>query len=465
MKISSKKSDRQIPALSRRDFLKGAAAAPLLLAATSQGASAAESKLTAGISRKHARIVIVGGGTGGIDAAARLRRAAPNAVITVIAPNAIHLYQSGQIFVAAGLYTQADNRKKTLELIPDNVKWMQDRVTAFDPDHNSVETEKNGKIPYDLLVVATGVEHDFASIEGLSTDHLGRDGIASVYFNDATTGKAAGGEQTRQWFAAIADAAQSGKQHLLLTIPKGDVKAENASLDILMLGMDLFRGKGRGGGSDISKNLSITLAVGNDHLIASKSFDEAVRAILAKEKNVTILYNTELTAIDPNGKKATFETAGGTKELPYDFVHIAPPIRTAEALRTSKLAVAEGERRGFVEVDPVTLRHKRYPNVFALGDAAALPAKSGAATRDMAIVIQDNVANALEGRKLDTHYTGYTAAPVKTRYGREMLIEYDRKGAAPTFPLDPTVPRWAWWELDLHLIRWSYFELMMRGLL
>ncbi len=464
MKISSKKTLKD-SSLSRRDFLKGAATAPLLGLVASQSADAAESKLTASISNKAAKIIIVGAGTGGIDAAARLRRAAPKAKITVVAPNGVHLYQSGQVFVAAGLYTQADNRRDTSELIPDGVEWLQDRVTAFDPDNNSVITEKRGKISYDVLVVAMGAEHDFASIEGLKIDDFGRNGIASVYLNDIDSGKVAGGEQVRQWFEQIAQAAQEKEQTILFTIPKGDVKAENATLDILMLGMDILRGKGPGQGPDVSDRVSVTLSVGNDHIIASNAFDSTVRKILQKEKRLQIIFDSHLSRVDPTKKTVTLQGKNGERSLRYDFLHIAPPIKAPDPVASSKLALAEGVRKGFVEVDPVTLQHKRYPNVFALGDVAALPAKSGAATRDMAIVIQDNVANALEGRKLSTRYTGYTAAPFKTRFGREMLIEYDRKGPSPTFPLDPTVPRWIWWEVDLHLLRWVYFDLIMHGML
>ncbi|ADV46218.1 NAD(P)/FAD-dependent oxidoreductase [Nitratifractor salsuginis] len=467
MKISSKNflKKKVLVDLSRRDFLKGGAALPLLALGASQSASAAESKLTAGISKKHAQIVIVGAGSGGIDAAARLRRAAPNAEITVIAPNTIHLYQSGQIFVAAGLYTQTDNRKNSSDLIPDKVKWIQDLVTQIDPKNHQVQTEKNGAVKYDVLVVATGAVHDFSAIEGLKTEAFGQSGLASVYLNDTLKGEAVGGEQTRQWLSQIAEAARTSRQQVLFSIPEGDVKAQNASLDVLLLGLDIFRGKGPGGGADVYDNVAITVAVGNEYLIDSKPFDRVLRKLLAKEKNLTLRFGTRLSAVDTQAQKATLTGAKETEELKYDFLHVAPSLKAPEAVAQSELALKEGARKGFVEVDPVTLQHKRYPNVFALGDVAALPAKSGAATRDMAIVIQDNVANYLEGRRLGTRYTGYTAVPVKTRYGREMLIEYDRKGPNPTFPLDPNVPRWIWWEMDLHLIRWAYFELMMRGLL
>ena len=448
----------------RREFLKGLGALPLLGLAAPGGAEAAESKLTAGISRKEAEILIVGGGMGGIDAAARLRRAAPKAKITLVTPNDVHIYQPGQIFVAAGLGSQSENRRATSELTADGVTWIKDRVVDFEPEENRVVTEGKKTLEYDILVVAMGVVHDFGALDGVE-EALAKGTAASVYLNDPLKGQATGGERTREWFEKIAHAAASSKQRVLFCVPSGPVKAINATLDMLMLGNDMFAGRGPGRMPDVRHNVEITLAVGNERIVPSKPFDEAVRKILKKAGNVKVLTGCDIAGIDESAKTATFSTEEGETELGYDFIHIAPPIRSPEAVAESDLAVLGGEYEGFLEVDPITLRHKRYDNVFGLGDVTALPAKSGGATRDMAIVIQDNVANALENRPLETKYTGYNVAPVKTRYGREMLIEYDRRGPAPTFPLDPTVPRRIWWELDLRLMRWSYFHLMMHGLL
>jgi len=87
--------------MSRRDALKvmGLTGGAAMMMGAPTSAQAGPS------SDKKAKIVIVGGGAGGIMAAARLRRAATNAEITIIAPNDIHLYQPGQVFMAAGLYT------------------------------------------------------------------------------------------------------------------------------------------------------------------------------------------------------------------------------------------------------------------------------------------------------------------------------------------------------------------------
>ncbi|HFS82741.1 MAG TPA: pyridine nucleotide-disulfide oxidoreductase, partial [Epsilonproteobacteria bacterium] len=155
MKISYKKKGEEMKGLNRREALKlmGLGGASLLTGSTSASAG---TKLSEPSSKKRARIVIAGGGTGGMIAAARLRRSAPNAQITLIAPNEIHLYQSGQVHVAAGLCSEYDNKRRTADLLPDGVTWLKEKVTAFDPDTSKVEAKKSGKIPYDYLVVALG---------------------------------------------------------------------------------------------------------------------------------------------------------------------------------------------------------------------------------------------------------------------------------------------------------------------
>ena len=63
-------------------------------------------------------------------------------------------------------------------------------------------------------------------------------------------------------------------------------------------------------------------------------------------------------------------------ETEFDLLHVVPPNTSHKFVRESPLAL----NGNFIDVDINTLQHKKYPNVFALGDVAATPtAKTAAA--------------------------------------------------------------------------------------
>lgn len=66
----------------------------------------------------------------------------------------------------------------------------------------------------------------------------------------------------------------------------------------------------------------------------------------------------------------------GMYGIHFDIMHLAPPQTAPDFIRNSSVA-NEG---GWIDVDIHTMQHKRFANVFGIGDAAALPtAKTGAA--------------------------------------------------------------------------------------
>jgi len=63
-------------------------------------------------------------------------------------------------------------------------------------------------------------------------------------------------------------------------------------------------------------------------------------------------------------------------ETDFDLLHVVPPNTTHKFIRESPLTTTGN----FIDVDINSCQHKKYPNVFALGDCAALPtAKTSAA--------------------------------------------------------------------------------------
>src|SRR5260370_6807169 len=75
-------------------------------------------------------------------------------------------------------------------------------------------------------------------------------------------------------------------------------------------------------------------------------------------------------------------------EKRFDMIHVVPPQTGLDVVRASPLANAAG----WIEVDPANLRHVRYPNIFALGDAASTPnAKTAAALPIHAPILAANL--------------------------------------------------------------------------
>jgi len=453
--------------MGRRDALRHLGLGSAVLLAGGGTSASAKVKLSTFASRKKAAIVIVGGGTAGITAAARLRRSAPNAEITLIAPNEIHLYQSGQVYAAAGLYSEFDNKRPTSELLPDRVSWIRDKVTAFNPERNLVYTAQHSEISYDYLVVAPGCEYDYGAVEGLDIPDIGKYGIASVYLNDLDEGTSEGAIVSRMWLRAIRHKAERSEVNILFADSQTPVKGEGASLSMLFLANDMRKNKSlKGKNGELPPNVNFMLTKTGRQLFPSEKIDNALKKVLKETDNVKVSYGYVLKGIDKEKKVAIYDKEGKRVEVSYDYLHITPAMQAPKIIRDSRLSVKKGYYKGWFEAEADTLCHPKYRNVFGIGDVLGLPSgKSGGAIREQAIVLQDNIAAVLEGKEPPMRYEGYSVSPIKTRYGRIMLAEYTPEGLAPTFPFDPTKSRWIWWEMDLHLMRSAYFSLMMRGMM
>jgi sulfide:quinone oxidoreductase len=123
------------------------------------------------------------------------------------------------------------------------------------------------------------------------------------------------------------------------------------------------------------------------------------------------------------------------------------------------------DKEGWVDVEPDTLRHRKFPNVFSLGDCANLPtSKTGAAIRKQAPVVVGNLAAAIAGKPFTRKYDGYTSCPVVTGIGKLVLAEFDyKKQPVETFPVDQSQERWSMWVLKRYFLPLMYWHGMLKG--
>jgi len=426
---------------SRRDIIK-------LLLAGGLAASVGSAPARAAVVRTRARIVIVGGGAAGLTAASRLSRQFEGAEIVMIEPSGAHIYQPGLTLVGAGVWQTGRLIERTERFVAAGIRWVQASVTAFEPENNRVVLSTGARESYDFLIVATGCVLNYEAIAGMETALIGRAGIGSIY---------AGPEAARATYNALAAFVEKGGVGLFGR-PATDMKCAGAPLKMTLIADDLMTTAGTRGKAKLIYNAHDG-NVFSVPLVARKVEELfAARGIAVNRSHV-------LTAIDPARRRASYRTAGGEVTMEYDFIHVVPPMSAPRALAESALAWQDGAFRGWLEVDRATLRHRRYPNVFGIGDVNGVPkGKTAASVKWQAPVVIGNLARIVAGGEPTESYNGYTSCPLVTGIGKAMLVEFDYDNRlVPSFPfIDPLTEHWLAWVIEEKMLQPTYMA-MLRG--
>jgi len=396
-----------------------------------------------------ARIVIAGSGLGGLAVAHRLAQGLDGARITVIDAKEEHNYQPGYTLVASGVWPESKVRDRNADFMPAGVEWVRAMVTAFDPVSNTVTTSQGQRIVYDYLVVATGLHLDYAGIEGMDVQAIGTNGLASVYAGPAAA--------VATWGAMQAYVASGGDA--LMSLPATPLKCAGAPLKLTFMLRDRLR---QAGTLDRS-SVGFMSALGN--VFGVPVVNDKVLS-LWKDLGIAVTYNHRLSAVDIGARRATFTTPENEKvELPYDFLHVVPPMRAPDSVKYSELAWQDGPfaAGGWLEVDKTTLQHRRFPNVFGVGDINGTPrGKTAATVKKSAPIVAHHLIGLIAGRQPDERFDGYTSCPLITREGSAMLIEFDYEGRlTPSMPMiDPLQESYFAWLMKVRLLKPAYLAVL-----
>lgn len=390
----------------------------------------------------HYPVLIVGGGTGGLSVAARLAPALPAGSIALLDPSEKHYYQPLWTLVGAGVFPKEITERPEADYIPDGVEWIREAVAAFEPDARVVVTTAGRRIGYDQLVVAVGIHLDWTKIDGLE-GHLGKDGLCSNYRYDLV-------DSTWQNLETI-DGGNA-----IFTFPSTPVKCAGAPQKIMYLADDHLRRRG------VRERTPILFASAGKAIFGVERYARTLRKVIVR-KGIETLFRHELVAVRARSREAVFKNLddGSEKILTYAMLHVVPPQRAPDVVRDSALA----DQAGWVDVDKHTLQHRRYPEVWALGDASSLPtSRTGAAIRKQAPVLVDNLLAHRAGEALPARYDGYASCPLVTGYGKLVLAEFDYDGKpAESFPFDQSQERYSMWALKAYGLPEMYWNGMLRG--
>jgi sulfide:quinone oxidoreductase len=418
--------------------------------------------------KSHYQVLIVGGGTGGIMTAAQLKRKSSDISIAIIEPSKDHYYQPAWTLVGAGTFNFASTRRDESSLIPRGVDWVQDFVTTFQPESNSVSTRKSGDITYDVLIVSAGIQSDIDALPGLR-EALQTDSVCSNYFDPQKTFE-------------VLKKFKGG--NAVFTQPATPIRCGGAPQKIMYLAEEYFKKSG------VRPNTNVVFATPGSVIFGVKIFaDELTRIIAEKHIHLKTFYKP--VKIDSQKKEITFQFTkpdtkmtdamlekgigekledGNLVTIHYDMLHLAPPQSAPDFIKQSPFAHTEGPNKGWMNVDIHTLQQPTYRNVFGLGDACALPtAKTGAAIRKQAPVVVENVYRVLRQMPIaEKTYEGYSSCPIVTGYGKMLLCEFKYDNVRDSDPflskfVDTTKEKWSMWILKKFGLPWLYWNMMMKG--
>jgi sulfide:quinone oxidoreductase len=416
--------------------------------------------------KTHFQIIVIGGGTGGIMTAAQLLKKDKNLDIGLIEPADTHYYQPAWTLVGAGTYNFKKTAKPMARVMPKGVHWIRDFATALNPDKNEVATENKGKLTYDYLVVAPGLVYDNSLLEGL-TEAIDKGVVCSNYTDPEHT-----------W-----EVLKNFKgKNAVFTQANTPVKCGGAPQKIAYLAADYFRKKG------ILKDTNVIFATPGTVIFGVKEIKETLLKVIDRygmhfrpyyapikiDAEKQIIY-FKYTA--PEDKKVAIKEGNALHEtidandviqMPFDMLHLAPPQTAPKFVKDSVLV----NEAGWLDVDHGSMQHVKYPNVFGLGDVAALPtAKTGAAIRKQAPIVVDNIMKLINHQEASNKsYNGYSSCPLVTGYGKMVLAEFDYQNNFTPDPklkqmliFDSSKEHWRLWILKKYMLPYLYWNKMMKG--
>jgi sulfide:quinone oxidoreductase len=390
-------------------------------------------------------LVILGAGTAGTIIASRLARVLPGRgwQITVVDRDDQHIYQPGLLFVPFGQSTPEELVRPRTRLLPPEVKLDLRGFRGVDTTQKQVRLGDDTLLPYDILVVATGVELDPGGTPGLTGP-----GWYESAFDFYTLEGAAR-------LAKALDRMDEGR--VVLNVAEMPIKCPVAPLEFLFLADAFFTTRG------CRSKVEIVYATPLEGAFTKPRASAALSGLLS-QRNIHVEGEFAVSAVDGEARK--LQSWDG-RALDYDLLVTVPLHRGTAALADSGLTDAQG----FVTTDRHTLRHRTLPDVFAIGDCTDLPSsKAGAVAHFQSEVLAPNIVRHIEDRPLDPGFDGHANCFIETGFDKAMLIDfnYTTEPLPGRFPLPGIGPFTLleesrvnhWGKLGF---RWVYWNLLLRG--
>jgi len=338
------------------------------------------------------RVVIVGGGFGGLYTAQALKRAPLE--VTLVDRRNFHLFQPLLYQVATGGLSPGEiasplrgvlNRQR-------NTRVLLGEVVGFDVVGRRVLLS-DGEVPYDTLVVAAGARHHYfghpeweALAPGLKTIEDATEIRRRVFLAFEAAERETDPELRRSWLTfVIVGAGPTGVElaGALSEIARHTLREDFRNID--------------------SRDARIVLVEGTDRVLPPYRPDLSRKAARALARlDVAVRTGAVVTAIDPD--VVTLRAGERTEQIRTRTVLWGAGVQASPlAALLARAAGAETDRVGRVLVAP-DLSVPGHPEIFAIGDMACFTHQMGTALPGVAQVAMQQgryVARLVQARLAD----------------------------------------------------------------
>jgi sulfide:quinone oxidoreductase len=346
------------------------------------------------------RVLVLGAGFGGLELSTMLSEELGDDVeVTLIDKSDAFVFGFSKLDVMFGRSTLDAVRLPYRQIAKPGVRFLQETVTAIDPQARSVSTD-GGEHEADVLVVALGADYDF----------------------DVTPGLADAGNE----FYSVAGAERLGE--LLPTFTAGRAivgvcgapfKCPPAPSETALLLHDYLATRGVRGDCEIS----FVLPLGSP-VPPSPETSSALVAAFA-ERDIEFVPDRRVSSLDGERRVAVLDDAS---EMPYDLFLGVPKHRAPDVVIASGMT-----EDGYVPVSSATLE-TRFPGVYALGDVATVGApKAGVFAEGAARVVAASLIARVRGGEQPNPYDGRGICYIEFGGDRVGRVEVDfLSGPKPT---------------------------------
>jgi len=346
------------------------------------------------------RILILGAGFGGLELSTMLSEALGESVeVTLIDKSDSFVFGYSKLDVLFGRATPEGVRLPYRDLAKPGVRFLQETITAIDPEARRVTTDA-GTHEGDVLVIALGADYDFDATPGLLE-------AGNEFYS------VAGAER----LAAVLPTFSKGRA--LIGVCGAPFKCPPAPSEAALLLHDHLFERG------LREDCEITFVIPLPTPVPPSP--ETSRALLEAfaERSITFVPGRRVSSLD--GARGVAVLDDGS-ELPYDLFLGVPKHRAPDVVVAGGMV-----DEVYVPVNPRTLE-TRFPGVYAIGDVADIGVpKAGVFAEGAArIVAETLIADAERGERPDG-YEGRGSCYIEFGSGRVGRVDVDfLSGPQPT---------------------------------